>query len=80
MDINLDKLRDVMGTLNRNNITASDVRIIMELYTPPMKGDKLQPKENTYPTVLSGLHGQENKQLITLSGATDGKQPSLTNG
>jgi len=77
MNINLDKLRDALGALNRNNITANDARVIMELYTPPMKGDKLQPKENTYPTVLSGLHEPQQKQLITLSGATDGKQPTV---
>jgi hypothetical protein len=79
MNINMDKLREIAGIINRpKNVTGEDMRVLMELYSPPMKGNELQPKEYHYPEALSGLHGTGEKPRITVSGDTSGKLVSLT--
>jgi len=72
----LEAFRNLMGILNRyKNPTAQNVATIQNLISPPYKGETPQPTEHTYPESLSGLHDQNRKQRITLSGDTSGKAP-----
>jgi hypothetical protein len=57
MNINIDKLREIIGVINRRpGISSEEAQILIELYTPPMKGSKLQPREYHYPEALLGTH------------------------
>ena len=77
MNINMDKVREISGIINRrHNITGTDVRTLMELYTPPMKVT-LNPKEYHYPAALSGLHTMQSQPKVVLSGETSGNIPTM---
>ena len=72
----IDALRNLMGILNRHkNPTAANVAIITNLVSPPYKGTTPNPNDHSYPECLSGLHDENKKQRISMSGATNQTPP-----
>ena len=74
---NLDKLRNIVAKINRQQVT-SDLQYVIEsnVYSPPYKKPmKVRSKDErsdyAYPRQLSGLKGSD-KQQIRIAGNTSG--------
>jgi hypothetical protein len=71
----MDSLRNLVAIINRKNgMSAGDQAKLLYSYCPPYKGTEPKEKVYSYPTQLSGLHEEEKKQTINITGNTTGGQ------